>query len=98
MGNAERSLETLPTERLCLIITSQGLHHVEAYLLPFERNPAGSFFIDGIDSAPCLIGTARLQQPLGNFGRHSRYRFGFFALLRDKRIYVALSVSNFLQR
>ena len=35
---------------------------------------------------------------LGNFGRHSRYRFCFFALLRDKRMDVALSVSNFLQR
>src|SRR5947209_16753637 len=95
MGNAKRSLKTLPTERLCLNIASQGLHHFEAYLLPFERNPTGSFFIDGIDSAPCLISTARLQQSPGNFGRHSRYRFGFFALLRDKRIHVALSVSNF---
>lgn len=61
MCNAERSLKTSPTERLCLNIASQGLHHVEAYLLPFERNPAGSFFIDGIDSAPCLISPARLQ-------------------------------------
>ena len=49
MSNAERSLKTLPTERLCLNIASQGLHHVDAYLLPFERNPAGSFFIDPID-------------------------------------------------
>ncbi len=98
MRDAERSLETLPAERLCLIIASQGLHHVEAYLLPFERNPAGPLFIDSIDSGPCLLDTARLQQSLGNFSSYSRYRFSFFALLRDERIYIALSVRNFLQR
>src|SRR3981081_3683393 len=66
MGNAERSLKTLPTERLCLNIASQGLHHFQAYLLPFERNPTRSFFIDGIHSAPCLISTTRFHQALGN--------------------------------
>ena len=60
MGDAERSLETLPAEHLCLILASQGLHHVEAYLLPFERDPAGPLFIESIDSGPCLIGTTRL--------------------------------------
>src|SRR3954471_22895664 len=67
MGDAERSLKTLPTERLCLNIASQGLHHFKAYLLPFERNPTRSFFIDGIDSAPCLISTGPLPTVAGQF-------------------------------
>src|SRR5258708_32283815 len=97
MGNAKRSLETLPAKRLCLVIASQSLHYIEAYLLPFERNPTGPFFIDSVNRAPCLTGTARLQESLGNFSSNPWHGFGHFALLCDERIYVALSLGNFLQ-
>src|SRR6476661_2063683 len=76
MGAVERSLETLPTERLCLILAAQGLHHIEAYLLPFEREPAGSVFIDRVDSVPGLLGTARVQKSPRDFGRHLWHSLG----------------------
>src|SRR5271163_1321138 len=97
MGAVERSLETLPTERLCLILAAQGLHHIETHLLPFEWDPSGSIFIDRVDSVPSLLGTARVQKSPGDFGRHPRHSLGRFALLRDERINVTLGICDFLQ-
>src|SRR5580704_7259518 len=97
MGAVERSLETPPTERLCLILAAQGLHHIEADLLPFERDPAGSIFIDSVDSVPGLLGTARVQKSPRDFGRHLWHSLGRFALLRDERINVTLGICDFLQ-
>src|SRR6516165_10415253 len=97
MGAVERPLKALPTERLCFVFASEGLHYIEACLLPFERNPAGPFFIDGIDSAPGLLGTARLQKSPGNFGGNSWHGLCRFALLCNERIHVALGICDFLQ-
>jgi hypothetical protein len=71
MGAVERPLKALPTERLCLVFASQRFHHIEAYLLPFERDPTAAIFIDGIDSAPGLLSAARPQKSPSDFSRNS---------------------------
>src|ERR1700730_11922540 len=96
MSTIERPLKALPAECLCLIFASKRLHHIEAYLFPVERNPTRSVFIDSINSAPRLLGTPCLQEAPGDFGRNSWHGPSLFALLRDKRINVALGVCNFL--
>src|SRR5436309_15996158 len=68
MGAIKRPLIALPSERLCLVLASQRLHHIQAYLLPFERDPTGPAFIDGIDRAPGLLGTARVEKAPSDFG------------------------------
>src|SRR5712691_6898377 len=88
----QRSLETLPSERLGIDLASQGLDHLKAHLLPLERDPAGPIFIDGVDSAPGLVGTTRLQKTTRNFGRNARHGLGLFTLLRNECINVALGV------
>src|SRR5439155_1520678 len=93
----ERSVDALPSERLCVDFASQGLHHLKAHLLPLERDPAGPIFIDGVDSTPGLFGTTRPQKTMRNFGRHPWHGLGLVALLSDEAIHVALSVCNFLQ-
>src|SRR5262245_10285109 len=92
----ERSLEALPSERLCVDFSSQGLHHLKAYLLPLELDPVRPIFINGVDSAPELFGTTRVQKTTHNFGRHPWHRLGLVAVLRDEPIHIALSVCNFL--
>src|SRR2546423_5986261 len=97
MIGVERSLKALPSERLCVDFASQGLHHLKAHLLPFERDPAWPIFIDGVDSTPCLFGPTRLQKTTRNFGRHPWHGLGLVALLSDEPIHIALSVCNFLE-
>src|SRR5215475_14473872 len=97
MGAVKRSLKTLPTERLCLVLAAQCLHYIEAYLLPFERDPAGPVFVDRVDRLPGFISAVRLQKSPRDFGRHYWHSLGRFALLRDERINVALGICNFLQ-
>ena len=48
MSNAERSLKTLPTERLCLNIASQGLI-TSTRICSIRTEPSRVFFIDPID-------------------------------------------------
>ena len=97
MGNAERSLKTLPTERLCLNIASKAS-------ITSRRTCSHSNGIQlGLFSSTALIALhASSARPASN----SRWAMSAATLgtvlasplLRDKRIYVSLSVSNFLQR
>src|SRR3954470_22633738 len=67
MRGVERTLETLPSERLRLVCAPERFHHIEAHFLPFERNPARPVLGNSVDGAPGLLGAARLQKSLGDF-------------------------------
>ena len=97
MGAVERSLETLPTERLCLVLVAQCLHYIEAYLLHSNGIQPGLFSSIALIAFQASLARFAVQKSPRDFSRHPWHSLGRFALLRDERINVALGICNFLQ-
>src|ERR1700730_12890440 len=71
MVAVEPPFKALPTKTLRIIFASQLLHHIEAHLFPFKRNPTGLAFVCGVDRCPGLLQTARIEKSTGDFRRNA---------------------------
>ena len=94
----ERAFEAGPAKRLRLICSSEGLENLKPSLLPFDRDPAGSVLIDGIDGSPGFLRAASSQEPLRDLHSNTRNASGLLTLLCNEGVHIALRIRNRLQR
>ena len=94
----ERALKAGPAKRLRLIGSSESLENLDPGLLPFDRDPARSILIDGIDRSPSLLRAACSQEPLCDLHSNTRNASGLLTLLGDEGVHIPLRIRNRLQR